>query len=114
MTFTEAVKEGFNNYSTFAGRASRSAFWYWALFHIIVLVITSTLGGMLGFGGLVGGMVDLGLLLPWLAVNVRRLHDIGKPWMYILFSCIPLFGQVYFIYLLVQPSVGSNEYGEPA
>ncbi len=114
MTFTEAVKSGFNNYSAFAGRASRSAFWYWALFAAILGTIASTIDRMLGFPMLLQTIVNLGLLLPGLAVGVRRLHDIGKPWKYMLIGLIPILGWAYLIYLYVQPSVGANEYGEPA
>ena len=105
MSFIEAVKSCFSNYVGFSGRASRSEFWWFMLFYVICAVV----GGFLG--DVAGGIVGLILLLPTLAVQVRRLHDIGKSGWWVLIGLIPLIGQIVLIYFSVQPSGGANEYG---
>ena len=41
MTFSEAISSGFRNYVSFSGRASRSEFWYWILFNVLVSIALS-------------------------------------------------------------------------
>lgn len=113
MTFTEAVRSGLTNYAVFTGRASRSAYWYFVLFQILVSTIASAIDGGLGMQ-LVAPLASLGLLLPSLGVGVRRLHDIGKSWKWILLILIPVLGWIYLFYLMIQPSEGPNAYGSPA
>jgi uncharacterized membrane protein YhaH (DUF805 family) len=97
MTFTEAVRSGFSNYVTFSGRARRSEFWFWVLFMIIAGTVALLLDGMLfpgmmdmrmemgdgmasadAQGGPISALVGLGLFLPNLAMQVRRLHDLDR------------------------------------
>lgn len=88
-----------SNYINFEGRATRSEYWYYVLFNFIISIITSLISRDLN------QIYGLAVLLPGLAVAVRRMHDIGKSGWYIL---IPL----YSLYLLCQESnVGDNEYG---
>ena len=111
MTFTEAISSGLSNYANFSGRASRSEYWYWVLFQIVVAIAASIIDAVATMG-ILGIVTGLGLLLPSLAVSVRRLHDIGKSGWNILWGLIPLLGAIYLIYLYVQPSApGANEYG---
>jgi len=57
-------------------------------------------------------IVSLGLLLPGLAVCVRRMHDLGKKWTWILISLIPIIGSIWFIILTCKDSQpGDNQYG---
>lgn len=114
MTFTEAVKSGFTNYAVFKGRTPRRAFWYWVLFTAVVGVVAGILDSAVGTARALQGLADLALLLPNLAIGVRRLHDVGKSWKWILLILIPVLGWIYLIYLYIQPSVGPNEYGAPA
>lgn len=72
MSFVSAVQSGFRNYAKFKGRAGRSEFWWWTLFTVVVQSATS------GLGDAVGGVVSLAVLVPGLAVHVRRLHDTGR------------------------------------
>lgn len=113
MTFTEAVRSGLTNYAVFTGRASRSAYWYFALFQILVGAIARAVDGGIGIT-LVSPLASLALLLPALGVGVRRLHDIGKSWKWMLLILIPILGWIYLIYLMIQPSDGPNAYGSPA
>lgn len=110
MTFTEAVRAGLEKYAVFHGRSSRSEFWYWVLFVVLLSVATSIVDAIIG-ATILGPLVSLALLLPGLAVSVRRLHDIGKSGWWVLVGFIPVLGLIYLIYLYVQPSDGPNDHG---
>lgn len=121
MSFTEAVSTVLSKYATFSGRAARSEFWWYALFLLILFAVTQLLdaaifGPLLGFGGESGQpltmLVSLGLLLPNIAVAVRRLHDIGRTGWWVLIGLIPIIGFLLLLYWYVQPSEeGQNQYG---
>lgn len=114
--FLKVVKE---NYANFDGRARRKEFWMFALGYALIYIaffvvaailsaISSTLG-MLVYGLL--SLASLALLIPYLAVAVRRLHDTGNPTWYIVFTFIPLVN-LYFLYLMIKEGdVGPNEFG---
>lgn len=116
MMFTEAVRSGLTKYAVFTGRAGRPEFWYFALFGILVSIVTNILDSVVGMM-LFSPLASLGLLLPNLGVSVRRLHDIGKSWKWILLIFIPVLGWIYLIYLYIlyiQPSGGPNEFDAAA
>ena len=104
MNFGQAISVCLSKYATFAGRASRSEFWWFVLFQILV----SLAAGMLG--NVIGALVNLALLLPAFAVGTRRLHDIGKSGWWQLLTLTGM-GVFLLIYWWVQPTVeGGNEY----
>jgi uncharacterized membrane protein YhaH (DUF805 family) len=78
MTFAGAVRGVLRQYAVFGGRAPRSEFWWWYLFTVLINGVATAIDRLtdatLGFGFL-GTVVSLGLLVPTLAVSVRRLHD---------------------------------------
>lgn len=84
MSFTNAIKSGFRNYLNFRGRASRSEFWWWTLFAILVQTITVSMGDI------VNSVASLVMLLPGLSMNVRRLHDVGRSGKWLLATVISL------------------------
>lgn len=84
MNFVEAIKSGFRNYATFKGRASRSEFWWWTLFAVLVQTITSTVSDTFN------SIASLAILLPGIAVNVRRLHDTNRRGWWLLWPVIAL------------------------
>ncbi|RYF15890.1 MAG: DUF805 domain-containing protein [Comamonadaceae bacterium] len=106
MDFKQSVTTCLKKYAEFGGRAGRPEFWWFALFTLIVGLVLGMVSDILGM------LVNLGLLLPSLAVGARRLHDIGKSGWFQLIWLIPFLGWAFMIYLLVQPSVGPNQYGE--
>lgn len=106
MDFKQSVTTCLKKYAEFGGRAGRPEFWWFALFTLIVGLVLGWVSDILGM------LVNLGLLLPSLAVGARRLHDIGKSGWFQLIWLIPFIGWAFMIYLLVQPSVGPNQYGE--
>ena len=99
MTFVQSIKAVLSNYAGFTGRASRSEFWWFTLFSFIVSTIFRTLSGgnTESFFGVFGTVVAIALLLPSLAVGVRRLQDIGRSGWYLLLALIPLVGIIILI-----------------
>ena len=84
MSFGEAIK-------TFSGRARRSEFWYFYLFYILVAFGLSFLSIWIPFAKYLYTLFGLGVFLPYTAVTVRRLHDIGKSgWILLIFMVISL------------------------
>ena len=101
-------------YAVFSGRATRSEFW---LFTLINSIVISTLGGLLfveflfSLFSLFYLAFGLAILIPSIAVLVRRLHDTGRSgWWYFL-TLIPLIGPIILIIFLVGRSDLDNEYG---
>lgn len=77
-------------YADFKGRASRSEFWCFFAFVIIAQAVTGIAGLLLGFGPMLSGFVGLLLIIPQIAVAVRRLHDLGRSGRELLVPCIML------------------------
>jgi uncharacterized membrane protein YhaH (DUF805 family) len=106
MVIIDWYKTVLQKYAVFDGRARRSEYWYFVLGNLIVSIILGAGDGVLGLLSI--GLADiysLAILVPSIAVGVRRMHDVGKSGWFIL---IPL----YNLYLAVQDSQpGSNEYG---
>ncbi|MFM8906545.1 MAG: DUF805 domain-containing protein, partial [Actinomycetota bacterium] len=96
MSFVAAIQSGFRNYARFRGRASRSEFWWFSLFTLIVQLATS------GFEVL-GGLVSLALLLPGLAVHVRRLHDTDRRGWWVLWPALA-FGTALGVFIVFAVS----------
>ncbi len=114
MTFFESIKAVLTNYAGFTGRASRSEYWWFALFSFIVSTVFSTLSGgnNSSFFGVVGTVVSIALLVPSLAVGARRLQDIGRSGWYLLFAFIPLVGIIILIVWLARAGDPTdNAYG---
>ena len=74
MTFGEAVRSGFEHYAKFDGRASRPEFWWWVLFVILMGIGANLIDLAIG-APVFSAITGLGLLLPNIAVSIRRLHD---------------------------------------
>jgi uncharacterized membrane protein YhaH (DUF805 family) len=105
-------------YAEFDGRARRMEYWMFSLFNFLFLMVALTLDNIVGstIGNLFYGLFYLvyafAVLLPGLAVMVRRLHDVGKSgWMFLV-ALIPLIGGIWLLVLLCTDSTpGENEYG---
>ena len=106
--FGEAIKLFFVNYTNFMGRATRSEYW-WAMLFVFLVQLTVSL--IFWWTIFLPVLVSLGLLIPELSICVRRLHDIGKPWPWILMGLIPLAGEIILIVYFCQPSVPGNIWG---
>jgi uncharacterized membrane protein YhaH (DUF805 family) len=114
MTFSEAVKDGFDHYTKFDGRASRPAFWWWFLFGVLVAIGANIIDAIIGTWGVVNGLAALALLLPNLSVAIRRLHDTDHSGWWVLIGLIPLIGFiVLLVFYLREGDPGENRYGPP-
>ena len=100
-SFGGAITSCFSKYATFSGRANRSEYWYWVLFAFIMGIIP-----------VVNWIAFFALLIPGLAVLVRRLHDTGRSGWWYFIGLIPIVGFIWLLVILCQPSQeGDNEYG---
>ena len=109
MSFGEAIQTVFGKYAEFMGRAARAEFWWWALFNVLVvgalnLFNVIRIGDNAYLGSLLAGLWGIAVLLPSLAVAVRRLRDAGYGWGYLFFVLVPIAGGVVLIVLWAQPT----------
>ncbi len=116
MDFQTAIRTVLKDkYATFSGRAARSEYWWFALFCFIVSLILNVLDIML-FGNdslmSIDLIFSLAVLVPSIAVGVRRLHDLGRSGWWLLIILIPLIGFLILLYFFVQKGTdGPNEHG---
>jgi uncharacterized membrane protein YhaH (DUF805 family) len=117
MEFAEAIQSCFKQYIGFTGRARRSEYWWFALFGVIVSIVADLIDTVLGTMsedtnvGVVGGIAGLALLLPGIAVAIRRLHDTSRSGWWILIGLVPIVGWIVLIVFYVQDSHPDNKYG---
>jgi uncharacterized membrane protein YhaH (DUF805 family) len=115
-------KAVFHNYANFRGRAGRSEYWYFLLFNIILFVplfLILIIAGendnesFSGIGIIIIGLGFVGLIIPWLSVVVRRLHDLNKSgWNYFV-RLIPIVGPILLlVWLCKEGNPYRNNYGE--
>lgn len=116
MSLAQAVRVCLNKYVTFSGRARRSEFWWFALLFIGVSLIPSSqnpfaasrIEAALTF---VGVLLSLALLLPFVAVSSRRLHDTGRSGWWLLLNLVP-FGQLVLLVFYCQDGApAANAHG---
>ncbi|GLZ50250.1 hypothetical protein Acsp06_64350 [Actinomycetospora sp. NBRC 106375] len=112
-------------YADFSGRARRTEFWMFVLFNAIAYIVlalidvligtasfTSTGTGFSFGGGLLSGLYSLGVLIPSLAVAVRRLHDTDRTGWWLLIGLVPIVGGiVLLVFYCIEGTRGPNQYG---
>ena len=99
-------------YADFNGRARRKEYWMFVLFNVIASIILGAIDGAVGSYGALAGLYGLAVLIPSLAVGVRRLHDIGKSGWMLLVAFIPVIGFIWLLVLLIMDGTpGENQYG---
>ena len=102
--FTREYVDMWKRWSDFEGRSNVREFWMPVLVNILVGFVFSILANLIGGTGFVEGIYGLLIIVPFLALFVRRMHDIGKSGWNILWIFVLVIGWVYLIYLLIQPS----------
>ncbi|NAS31583.1 DUF805 domain-containing protein [Flavobacteriaceae bacterium R38] len=110
-----------DNYANFEGRARRSEYWYYVLMNIIITVLLYfiTIAGILAESPIIaitgGGIIVIyliGIIIPTIAVSVRRLHDTNKTgWLYLLNLIPSVGGLVLLIFYCIESDNESNQYG---
>lgn len=120
-------------YARFAGRARPKEYWMFILFLLLGFVVISIIEGMLGLsttehwvrrgpwwfnsgyetrGGPLTGLFGLAMLIPYLAVAVRRLHDTDRSGFWLLLIFFPLIGSIILlIFFIMSGTRGSNRFG---
>jgi uncharacterized membrane protein YhaH (DUF805 family) len=127
--------QAFRKYAVFSGRARRMEYWMFTVINFAILFGLNILGGVLGMGGFALGSIGgetaanfgsiigillgflpglifcLIILLPSLAVGVRRLHDTGRSGLWMLLGLIPFVGFILLVFFLMDSQPGDNQYG---
>jgi uncharacterized membrane protein YhaH (DUF805 family) len=102
-------------YAVFEGRARRKEYWMFALFNFIIVIALGILGAIPVIGklfGILSVVYSLALLVPGIAVGVRRLHDTDRSGLMLLLALIPLAGVIILIVFTVQDGTpGDNRFG---
>ncbi len=139
MGFVEAIKHNFSHYADFSGRAQRSQYWWWFLFTTVVELILNFIDSALGWRvgasetdimvgdqavpivnqgtGVLTLIFALAVLIPTLAVFVRRLHDTGRSAWWILWiallNIVCFIGAIFWlVFMVMAGKPGSNKYGD--
>lgn len=113
----EAYQRLFKNYANFNGRSTRSDYWYIFLGNFLVGFVLGLIGGLFSeLGGLTDALAtiySLVMLVPGIALVVRRLHDINKSGWFYFIALVPLVGGIILLVFLCTASVNeNNRYGE--
>jgi len=108
-----AIRSVLSQYVGFSGRASRSEYWIWWGFMVVVFVAIGAVALLFGSTGyVVASLVALVFLLPNLAVTVRRLHDVGRSGFWLLLVFIPFIGGlILLVFLLLDSQSEPNKWG---
>lgn len=105
MSFTESIKSCLAKYADFKGRASRSEFWWFNLFYVVVMIVASIINEYLVL------IAYFGLFLPLCAASIRRLHDGNRSGWFYLLALIPLVNIVLLVWFCQRGTIGLNQYG---
>jgi len=92
--FVDVLK---NHYADFSGKAGRPEFWFFNLFVFVICLV-------LKFVPIVGWLVSLALLVPSIAIDARRLHDIGRSAWWLLLYFVPVLGWLVLLVFFLLPS----------
>lgn len=107
-------------YADFQGRSRRKEYWMFILLIVVVAVVLSIVEGVLGLSGMVGGVYGpittlflLAIIIPSLAVQVRRFHDQDKSGWFVLIGLIPLIGGlIVLVFMCLEGTPGPNRFGD--
>ncbi len=118
-------------YAVFTGRASRKEFWYFLIFNIVISVMIAVIDGIINAAindtltstnvtfsvetgtGVLSKFYSWAVLIPSLAVSVRRLHDIGRTGWWLLIAPVPLIGIIVLVVFMMKNSIpGDNRFGK--
>lgn len=107
-------------YADFQGRSRRKEYWMFLLGVVIVSIVVGIIEGITGMAGMIGGIYGpltllllLAIIVPAIAVQVRRFHDQDKSGWFVLLGLIPfLGGLIVLVFMLLEGTQGPNRFGE--
>ncbi len=100
------------NYAGFTGRARRTEYWMFFLINLVIVVVLDLLGMAVRAIALLAGIYGLAVLIPSIAVGVRRLHDTGRSGWWLLIGLIPVVGTIILlVFMATEGQPGDNEHG---
>jgi uncharacterized membrane protein YhaH (DUF805 family) len=104
MTFTESIKTVFSKYADFNGCASKSEYWWWVLFVFVAMFPLVAIHPMLA------RVFWIAIMLPFIAVTTRRLHDTDRSGRLQLVAVIPFIGWIVLSIWCMQSSKRPNRF----
>lgn len=114
MGFQEAVKSFISRYTDFKGRSARSEFWWVVLALFIINMLIGIVTALIGetLGGILSLVFTLGIIIPYIALAVRRFHDLDKSGWWFLTLLIPLVNLIVVLVFFTRKGTdGPNQYG---
>lgn len=124
VNFLGAIKLFFKNYVNFTGRSTRSEYWWYILFNFVVTLALMIVGGSFSvhtninsfsnnyiYNNYLYDIWSLATFVPGLSLTIRRLHDTGRSWFYLLAAFIPIVGSIMVIVWLAEVSDLDNMWG---
>ena len=119
VSFADAIRNAFTGYANFSGRSTRAEYWWFFLFNVLVSIVAGTIdSAVFGAGqNVLGTIAWLGLIIPNIAIAVRRSHDIGKSGWWVLWQffgwCLFIIpGLIMWLLFRTRPGdIGPNQYG---
>lgn len=100
------------NYAVFSGRAHRTEYWMFTLFFYIIYIVLAVVEAMVLGTPFAAGIFGLALLIPYLAVTARRLHDTNRSGWWILIALVPAIGGiVLLVFMVLDSEAGENRFG---
>lgn len=120
---SKAFGHFYANYVNFKGRTTRSTYWLFVLDFVIIQAIiagafwfVSDLYKVAAVGQIIllgfSAVLMLASIIPGIAMQVRRLHDVGKKGYWCFFNLLPVIGQIVLLIFTIMPSGPDNEWGE--
>ncbi|MCF7925973.1 MAG: DUF805 domain-containing protein [Candidatus Izimaplasma sp.] len=107
--FTREYVEMWQRWSDFEGRSDIRDYWMAVLVNFIISLLLTLIGRAIGFFNTINALYGLAVLIPGIALFIRRMHDIGKSGWNILWVFLPIIGWIYLIILLIKPSQSQSE-----
>ena len=99
-------------YAEFSGRAQRKEYWMFVLFNLIIGFVLAFVEGFFGSPGVLAGIYGLAVLIPGIAVSIRRLHDTNRSGWWMLICLIPVIGGlVLLVFMVLDSQKQENQYG---
>lgn len=119
--YLEVIK---NNYANFSGRARRKEYWMFTLVNTIIITVlyailissvdmnTGEMSSLGSIAGIIIGIYSLAIIVPSLAVTIRRFHDQDKSgWMFLLAFIPAIGGLIVFVFMCLEGTKGDNRFG---